>query len=39
MKKKAPDSDVKRGGKSESGVNFFVRDLLDDFFFNLQTAE
>ena len=27
-----PDSVVNRGGKSESGIIFFVRDLLDDVF-------
>ena len=27
-----PDSDVNQGGKSESGVFFFVGDLLDGFF-------
>ena len=31
-KKMTPDSDVNRGGKSESGVFFFVGDLLDGFF-------
>ena len=31
-KKKTPDSDVNRGLKSESGVFFFVGDLLDGFF-------
>ena len=31
-KKMTPDSDVNRGGKSESGVFFFVGDLLDGLF-------